>query len=131
MISMSFRYGQFGTGFKLTRPPVTALRFEELVKTRGRAITIIGLEETGEDSYGQPVYQESSHEEKAFVEARGGERIIPPGTVKEGKVMAFLVPWAAVKEEGYEVEIDGVRYHIDALVETDAYMELNLERKAS
>ena len=130
MMPMSFRYGQFGTGFKLTRPRAAALRFEDLVKTRGQAITIIELEETGEDSYGQPVYQESSHEEKAFVEARGGERTIPPGTVKEGRVRAFLVPWAAVKEEGYEAEIDGIRYHIDALVKTDAYMELNLERKA-
>ena len=130
MMSMSFKYGQFGTGFKLTRPQAAALRFEGLVKTRGKAITIIELEETGEDSYGQPVYSESSHEEKAFVEARGGERIIPPGTVKEGWVRAFLVPWAAVKEDGYEVEIDGIRYHVDAIVETDAYMELDLERKA-
>jgi len=131
MMSMSFKYGQFGTGFSRAMPPAAAHHFEEFVKIRGRAITIIELEETGEDSYGQPVYSESSHEEKAFVEARGGERILPPGTVKEGRVRAFLVPWAAVKEEGYEAEIDGVRYHVDALVETDAYMELNLERKAS
>lgn len=127
---MSFRYGQFGDGFALTRPPAAALRFRELAETRGRAITIVELTKTGEDSYGQPIYQESSHDERAFVEVRGGESVLPTGTVKEASARAFLVPWAAVREEGCEVEVDNVRYHVESLVDRGVYLELGLERKA-
>ena len=127
---MSFAYGQFGTGFTRTLPPTAALRFQEWVKTRGENITIIKLTKTGEDAYGQPLYQESSYTENAFVERRGRERILRPGTVKMGDLKIFLVPWAAVEEYGYEIEVDGRRYHITSLVDTDVYLMLEAERKA-
>ena len=127
---MSFRYGHFGTGFSRTMPPATALRFEELVKTRGRDVSIIRLTETGEDDYGQPIYKESSYTEKAFLERVGRERDLPPGTLKEGLIRLFMVPWAAIGEDGYEVAIDGVRYHITGLDEREAYLLVEAERKA-
>ena len=127
---MSFQYGQFGTGFIRTLPPPAALRFQKWVETRGKTITIIKLTKTGEDAYGQPLYQESSYTEKAFVERRGRERILRPGTLKMGDLKVFLVPWAAVKEVGYEIEVDSRRYHITSLVDTDVYLMLEAERKA-
>ena len=127
---MSFRYGQFGTGFKRAMPQAAALRFRNLVETRGREVSIVRLTETGADEYGQPVFSETVHTERAFVEERSGERNIPPGAVKEGSLKLFMAPWAAVKEEGHEVEVEGLRYHITGLIETRAYLHVEAERKA-
>ena len=111
-------------------PPTVALRFEEFVKTRGREMSIIRLTEIGEDAYGQPIYQESSHVEKVFLERAGRERDLPPGTLKGGLIRLFMVPWAAIGEEGFDVEIDGARYHIVSLDEREAYLMVEAERKA-
>ncbi len=127
---MSFKYGQFGTGFLKSMPPAVALRFRSLVNRRGRGVYIIELTETGQNAYGQPIYTESSHEEKAFLERKGRERDLPPGTIKENLIRLFMARWAAMGEDGYEVEVDGVRYHINSLDETDAYLEVEAERKA-
>ena len=127
---MSFKYGQFGTGFAIVYPSPAAMRFGEAVETRGRTLTIIELTETGEDSYGQPIYTETGSDAMAFVDARASERILPTGEVKEARVRAYLVPWAPVKEDGYEVELDGVRYHITGVTETGVNLVLELERKA-
>jgi len=127
---MSFKYGQFGTGFLRTMPPATALRFRNLVNRRGRGVQIIELTETGQNAYGQPTYSESSHEEKAFLERKGRERDIPPGTLKENLIRLFMARWAAIEEDGYEVEVEGSRYHIISLDETDAYLMVEAERKA-
>jgi len=56
---MSFKYGQYGAGFAIAYPSPAAMRFHELVETRGRSLTIVEFTETGEDSYGQPVYTEA------------------------------------------------------------------------
>lgn len=127
---MSFRYGQFGTGFLRTMPPATALRFRNLVNRRGRGVYVIELTETGQNAYGQPIYSESSHEEKVFLERKGRERDLPMGTIKESLICLFMKRWAAIQEDGYEVEVDGVRYHINSLDETDAYLMVEVERKA-
>ena len=127
---MSFKYGQFGTGFLRTTPPAAALRFNNLVKRRGRRVQIIELTETGQNAYGQPIHSESSHEEKAFLERKGWERDLPPGTIKENLIRLFMARWAAIGEDGYDVEVDGVRYHITSLDETDAYLMVEAERKA-
>ena len=127
---MSFSYGQFATGFSVSTPPAEALRFSDLVGTRGEPVSIIKLTETGEDDYGQSVYSESSWTERAFVERRGLERDLMAGTVKLGSLRLFLPRWTAVKEDGYEVEVDGVRYHIDAVTRTRAYKLVEAERKA-
>ena len=127
---MSFKYGQFGTGFLRTMPPAAALRFSNLVNRRERGVYIIELTETGQDAYGQPTYSESSHEEKAILERKGRERDIPPGTIKENLIRLFMKRWAAIGEDGHEVEVDGARYHITSLDETDAYLEVEAERKA-
>lgn len=127
---MSFQYGQFEEGFAIAYPSPAAMRFREAVETRGRSLTIIELTETGEDSYGQPIYTETGSDAKAFIDAKASERILPTGEVKETRVRAYLVPWAPVKEDGYEVELDGVRYHIAGVTETDANLVLELERKA-
>lgn len=127
---MSFQYGQFGTGF-LSLTSAQSLRFKDLVETRGEDISIIELTETGEDEYGQPVYSETARSEKAFVERRARERILQPGTVKLGSIRLFMILWAAVQEDGYEVEVDGLRYHITGLVKTGTYLQIEAERKAS
>ena len=127
---MSFQYGQFGEGFDVLTPTEEALRFGDLLEIRGKDITVIKLVETGEDSYGQPVYSESPRDEKAFIERDEGERILPPGTVKKGLLKLFLAAWAAIGEDGYEVEVDGVRYHVTALDRTRAYIEAKARRKA-
>ena len=130
MIKMSFKYGQFGEGFDVAYPNPAAMRFEEAVETRGRTLTIIEQTETGEDQYGQPVYSEKEYDFKAFVDAEASERVLPLGELKVGRVRAFLVPWAPVAEEGYEVELGGVRYHVAGVTETDVNLVLELERKA-
>ena len=127
---MSFQYGQFGEGFDVMTPTPEALRFGDLIERRGTGVTVIKLVETGEDSYGQPVYSESQRSEKAFVERDEGERILPPGTVKRGSMKLFLAAWAAIGEEGYEVEVNGIRYHVTALDRTRAYIEAKARRKA-
>ena len=127
---MSFKYGQFGTGFLRTMPLAAALRFKNLVKRQGRGVYIIQLTETGQNAYGQPIYSESSHEEKAFLERKGQERVIPPGTIKEDYIKVFMALWTAIQEDEYEVEVDGARYHINSLDETDAYLMVEAERKA-
>jgi hypothetical protein len=126
---LSFRFGQFGTGFLKTRPPATTLRFMDLVNRRGRDVSIVELTEIGSDAYGQPVYSESSYTEKAFLERTGRERDLPPGTVKENLIELFMVPWAAIDEEGYEVEVDGVRYHVTILDDRETYLMVEAERK--
>jgi len=130
VITMSFTYGQFGTGFQKTRPPAQALRLHELLETRGRDVTLIQLTETGADAYGQPVHTERSYTEKAFLGIKGRERDLPPGAIKAGQIRLFLVPWAAIGEEGFEVEVDGVRYCVTGVTETEAYLEVEGERKA-
>jgi len=127
--SLSFRFGQFGTGFLKTRPPATTLRFRDLVKRRGRDVSIVELTETGQNAYGQPVYSESSYTEKAFLERSGRERNLPPGTIKENFIDLFMVPWAAIDEDGYEVEVDGVRYHVTATDDRETYLMVEAERK--
>ena len=126
---MSYRYGQFGEGFDVSRPYPAAMRFHEAVETRGRTITIIELTETGEDSYGQPLYAEVSYPGRAFLDMRTSERTLPTGDIKEGRVRAYLAPWAPVGEEGFEVEIEGIRYHIAGITETGVNLVLELERK--
>lgn len=111
-------------------PTAEALRFGDFLEIRGKDITVVKLVETGEDSYGQPVYSESPRDEKAFIERDEGERILPLGTVKKGLLKLFLAAWAAIGEYGYEVEVDGVRYHVMALDRTRAYIEAKARRKA-
>lgn len=127
---MSFQHGHFGEGFDVMTPTAEALRFGDLLERRGVDVTVIKLVQSGEDSYGQPVYIESPRSEKAFVERDEGEEILPPGTVKKGLLKAFLATWAAIGEEGYEVEVDGVRYYVTSLDRTRAYIEAEAERKA-
>jgi hypothetical protein len=127
---MSFQYGHFDTGFDVMAPTSEALRFSDFVKLRGADITVIKLVEIGEDSYGQPVYSEFPREEKAFVQRDEGERILPPGTIKKGLIRLLLKAWAAIGEEGYEVEVDGIRYHVAALDRMRAYIGAEAMRKA-
>ena len=126
---MSFKYGQFGTGFLRGMPPAAALRFKNLVNRRGRGVQIIELTETSQNAYGQPIYSESSHEEKVFLERKGRERDFPPGTIKENLIRLFMARWVAIGEDGYEVEVDGVRYHVTALDDRETYLTVEAERK--
>ena len=126
---VSFQYGQFGTGFLRSWPLESAMHFDEAVKNRGTNLTIIELTQTGVDSYRQPVYSETSHTEKAFIERKGRERNEPPGILKLDTVRIYLALWAAVDEGGYEVEIEGIRYHIEASIKTDVYLMLEAVRK--
>ena len=73
---------------------------------------------------------DSSYTEKAFLGIKGRERDLPPGAIKVGRIRLFMVPWAAIGEEGFEVEADGVRYRVTGGTETEAYLEVEGERKA-
>ena len=128
---MSFKYGQFGTGFIVPQPSREVLQFSDLVETRGEDVTVVLLTETGTDDYEDPVYSESSYTEKAFVERKGWELTVMPGNVKLGDLTVYVVPWAAVHEEGCELEVDGVRYHIASLVEKRSFIKVEAERKVS
>jgi hypothetical protein len=127
---MSFQHGQFGTGFDVMAPTAEALRFGDLLERRGADVTVIKLVEEGEDPYGQPVYSESPRHERAFVERDGEERVLMPGSVKQDSLRLFLAAWAAIGEEGYEVEVEGVRYHVAFLERTRAFIKAEAERKA-
>jgi hypothetical protein len=127
---MSFQHGQFGTGFDVMAPTAEALRFGDLLERRGVDVTVIKLVEEGEDPYGQPVYSESPRHERAFVERDGEERVLMPGSVKQDSLRLFLAAWAAIGEEGYEVEVEGVRYHVAFLERTRAFIKAEAERKA-
>lgn len=126
---MSYTYGQFGAGFGLSQPSREAQQFRDLVKTRGEGVTIIALTEAGEDDYGNPVYNESSYTEKAFVERESRERVMMPGTAKKGYLRLFVVQWAAVREDGCEVDVDGFRYHVTGVDKTAVCLEVEAERK--
>ncbi|MGD2200490.1 MAG: hypothetical protein PVJ38_02520 [Candidatus Bathyarchaeota archaeon] len=125
---MSFMYGQFGTGFGRTRPPGHTLRLMELLETRGQDVTVVRLTETGTDGYGQPIYSESKHAERAFIRIWGDERDLPPGTFKGARIRLYMKPWAALKEEGCELLVDGVRYHITGVSVREVYLEAEAER---
>ena len=126
---MSFRYSQFGTGFSLAQPTADARRFGDFVEIRGQTITLVKLTETEVDEFGQSVYTETSFTDKAFVERDGGEKDLPPGTMKVGLLRLFMKLWATIDEEEYEVEVDGVRYHVTSVEKTRAYLEVEAERK--
>lgn len=127
---MSFQHGQFGMGFDFMAPTAEAMRFGDLLERRGVDVTVVKLVEEGEDPYGQPVYSESPRHERAFVERDGEECVLMPGTVKQDSLRLFLAAWVAIGEEGYEVEVEGVRYHVAFLERTRAFIKAEAERKA-
>ena len=118
---MSFKYGQFGAGFKLTVPHPAALRLRETLERRGEDVSVIHLTETGRDYYGQPFWREEKHPARAMVEDRMAEESSPSGTIQAGSVRLYMVPWAAVTPECI-VEVRGVRHHVTGIVETSAYL---------
>jgi hypothetical protein len=126
---MSFQYGQFGAGFERASPSREARQFRDLVEARGTDISIVALASIGEDDYGNLIHSESSYIERAFVEERSRELSTAAGAVKSGSMRFFVVPWAAVGEEGYEVEFEGRRFRITGLVKTSACLQIEAERK--
>jgi len=125
---MSFMYKQFGEGFDLAMPDPEALRFEELARLRGVDVVVVHQTLSGRDSYGQPVYLETSLNVKAMVKRSPGEARLPPGEVKRADLEALQPVWAPVDEELYELEVDGVRYHVTGLEATTAYRKVYGER---
>lgn len=125
---MSYMYKQFGEGFDVQMPGSEALRFEELVELRGVDVMIVQQTVTGQNDYGHPVYSESSFTVKAVVKIRPGELRLPPGDVKRADLEALLPVWAPVDEALYEVEVDGVRYHVTGIEATMAYRKVIGER---
>lgn len=125
---MSFRYGQFGEGFARASPAPEALRLAELCARRGEEVTVVRLRLTGEGAYGEPVYSEERHAVRAMVERAAGEETMMAGDVKTGRIRLYAAPWAAVGEEGHDVEVDGLRYHVSSLVRTRAYLRVEGER---
>jgi hypothetical protein len=124
-----FRYGQFGEGFARGRPAPEALRLAELCTRRGEEVTVVRLRRVGEGSYGEPVYSEERHALRAMVERSAGEEVNPAGDLKTGGIRLYAAPWAAVGEEGHEVEVDGLRFHVSSLVRTRAYLRVEGERR--
>ena len=126
---MSYMYKQFGEGFDVAMPSPEALRFEELVELRGVDVVIVQLTVTSQNDYGHHVYSESSLNVMAMVKIKPGETLLPPGEVKRAAVEVLLPVWSPVDEAQYEVEVDGVRYHITGLEKTTAYVKVYGERK--
>lgn len=126
---MSFRYGQFGEGFARASPAPEALRLAELCTRRGEEVTVVRLRRTGEGAYGEPVYSEDCYAVRAMAERGAGEETTMAGDVKTGRIRLYAATWAAVGEEGYDVEVDGLRYHVSSLVRTRAYLRVEGERK--
>jgi hypothetical protein len=125
---MSFTYKQFGLGFDVAMPSPEALRFEELVELRGVDLVVVHQALTDRDEYGQPVYTETSFTVKAMVKIRSGELRLPPGEVRRAELEALLPVWAPVAEELYEMEVDGVRYHVTGVEASAAYRKVLGER---
>jgi len=128
---MSFMYKQFGEGVDVMMPNPEALRFEELARLRGVDVVVVHQTLSSRDSYGQPVYLETSLTVKAMVKLSPGELRLPPGEVKRADLEVLLPVWAPVDEERYEVEVDGVRYHVTGLEYTTAYRKVYGERAMS
>ena len=126
---MSYMYKQFGTGFDVQMPGPEALRFEELVELRGVDVVIVHQTLSSRDSYGQPVYSETSLTVKAMVKLSPGELRLPPGEVKRADLEALLPVWAPVDEALYEVEAGGVRYHATGIEASNVYRKVYGERK--
>jgi len=126
---VSFRYGQFRTGFAETLPRREAIQFRDVLTTRGVDVKVVNQSKIGEDEYGNPIFSESSHTQKAFIEMKGRERTVPSGDLKLGSMRLFTFPWSAIREKECELEVDGVRYHISGLVEKMTYLEVEAERK--
>lgn len=125
---MSFMYRQYGEGFDVQMPRPEALRFEELAQLRGVNVVLVQQTVTGQNDYGHPVYSESSLTVKAMVKVRPGELRLPPGEVKRADLEALLPVWAPVDEALYEVEVDGIRYHVTGVEATTAYRKVIGER---
>ena len=125
---MSFMYKQYGEGFDIQMPGPEALRFEELTQLRGVDVAVVHQVLGGRDSYGQPVYLETSTTMKAMVKRSPGELRLPPGEVKRADLEALMPVWAPVGEELYELEVDGVRYHVTGIEVTTAYRKVLGER---
>ena len=126
---MSYMYKQFGEGFDVAMPSPEALRFEELAQLRGVDVVVVHQTLSSRDGYGHPVYSETSLTVMAIVKIRPGEVFLPPGEVKRASVEVLLPVWAPVDEAQYELEVDGVRYHITGLEKTTAYVKVYGERK--
>jgi hypothetical protein len=122
-------YGQFGEGFARASPAPEALRLAELCARRGEEITVVYLRQSGTSAYGGPVYSEERHAVRAMVERGAGEETTMAGDVKTGRIRLYAAPWAAVGEEGYDVEVDGLRYRVSSLVRTRAYLRAEGERR--
>ena len=125
---MSYQYGQYGTGFDLKMPEPQALRFEELLMLHGEDITVVQQTIDSHDGYGQPVVSETSYTEKAVVKTDLGERLMPPGEVKQATVEALFTRWAPIGEAGYALEIRGHRHHVVGVEKEAAYLHVRAER---
>ena len=128
---MSFQYLQYGTGFDVVQPSTDALVFGELVETRGEEVTIVNLRITGYDSYGKPIYSESSEAQRAFLSRDPKNQLIEAGELKLGNLKAIMVQWASVTENLTRLEVDGVRYRVLGIDKTPAYMKLLLTREVA
>ena len=125
---MSFQYGQFSTGFDVLQPSPQALRFNELVSLQGDDVIIVHQSVTGHDDYGQPEYTESETTEKAIIKVRQKEIYLPPGEIQHNVAKVLFKQWASVAEDNYELEINGVRYHVIMVHRTSACLEVEVRR---
>ncbi len=66
---------------------------------------------------------------KAVVKTRLDEEILMPGEVKQAIVQVLFSTWTLIAEDGYELEINGHRYHVVGVDETSAYVTVQVRRK--
>lgn len=126
---MSFKYGEYGTGFSLVRPPKVALRFHRMVESRGRSVTIVKKTPTGVvDDYGDPTYTETTYSINAMIQEKGRELVTQAGYARQAALTLFVAIWAAVQEDNNEIEWQGNRYEITSCVEGEAYKKVEAER---
>lgn len=125
---MSYQYAQYGQGFDLKPPEPQALRFEELLTIRGTTVTVFQQTKIGQNDYGQPIYAENSYSLKAFIEKEPHERYITAGEIQQDTTVLYLAQWAPIEETQYQLEINGIRYYITGIEQTEAYLKVKARR---
>ena len=125
---MSYTYQQYGTGFNLIQPTPEAQNFNELLQLRGTPVTIIHRTQTGKTPYGNPTYNETSHTTKCLRKTTIQERNHPAGNLPTTRDTILLAHWEAINQN-CEVELDGNRYHIKGITQTQALTRAEVERK--
>ena len=127
---MSFGEG-FGEGFD-SMPGFKEQQFNMLADRVGVSIVVVQLTQSGTDSYGNPVFMETSLSTKGFAEQiRAREKQLMAGTLAEADMRFYLKLGTTIAEDGYEVEYMGRRYKVVGIEYHESHITVYGRRKVS